>query len=138
MGLAEGSDRPLLAIIGDQTALHDLNSLPLLHKSKVPILLLIINNQGGGIFSFLPIAEKKEFFEEYWAAAHGWNFESAAKMFNLPYLNLTNSSQLFRLLREEKTAVIEFNTSRAENYALHHSIEINIREKILTLAGAFL
>jgi 2-succinyl-5-enolpyruvyl-6-hydroxy-3-cyclohexene-1-carboxylate synthase len=136
IGIAEGAKRPLLGIIGDQTALHDLNSLPLLHNSKVPILLLIINNQGGGIFSFLPIAEKQEFFEKYWAAAHSWHFESAAKMFNLPYLTLTDSSQLVRLFREEKTTIIEFKSSRAANCALHHGIEVNIKEKIEALAGA--
>ncbi len=136
VGLAEGANRPICAIIGDQTALHDLNSLPLLHKSKVPILLLIINNQGGGIFSFLPIAEKKEMFENYWAAAHNWRFEEAAKMFRLPYLALTDPSQLSRLFQSEKTIIVECKTNRAENRALHHGIEENIKAKIMTLAGA--
>jgi 2-succinyl-5-enolpyruvyl-6-hydroxy-3-cyclohexene-1-carboxylate synthase len=136
VGLAEASKRPLLAVIGDLTALHDLNSLALLQKCKVPIILLVINNQGGGIFSFLPIAEKKQLFEEYFATAHPWHFEEAAKMFQLPFLSLTDPSQLARPLREEKTLLIEFKTNRVENRALHLSIEEKIKEKIQTLAYA--
>jgi 2-succinyl-5-enolpyruvyl-6-hydroxy-3-cyclohexene-1-carboxylate synthase len=129
-GLADGTKRPLVALLGDQSALHDLNSLPLLKKSKVPILLIIINNHGGGIFSFLPIAEKKEIFEEYFAAAHPWNFEAAAKMFDIPYFHLNDETKLSRLLHEEKTCLIEFETSRVENVALHRTIEKNIAETI--------
>jgi 2-succinyl-5-enolpyruvyl-6-hydroxy-3-cyclohexene-1-carboxylate synthase len=135
-GLAEGARRPIVAVIGDLTALHDLNSLPLLHKCKVPIILIVINNQGGGIFSFLPIAQKKEMFEDYVAGAHSWHFEEAAKMFRLPYLSLTDPSQLSRVLREEKSLLVEFKTSRTENRALHQSIEESIKEKIYALAGA--
>lgn len=135
-GLAEGSGRPLLAVVGDLTALHDLNSLPLLQKSKVPVILLIINNQGGGIFSFLPISQKKEIFEEYVAGAHPWHFENAAKMFHLPYLSMTDPSQLTRALREEKSLIIEFQTNRMENRTLHQTIEEKIKEKIQALAYA--
>ncbi|HEX2579910.1 MAG TPA: 2-succinyl-5-enolpyruvyl-6-hydroxy-3-cyclohexene-1-carboxylic-acid synthase [Rhabdochlamydiaceae bacterium] len=135
-GLAEGSQRPIVAVIGDMTALHDLNSLALLHKCKVPVILLVINNQGGGIFSFLPIAQKKEMFEEYVAGAHPWQFEEAAKMFHLPYLSMTEPSQLTKILREEKTHLIEFKTSRVENRQLHLSIEEKIKVKIEGLAYA--
>jgi len=133
VGLAEGSQRPLLAVIGDLTALHDLNSLALLQKCKVPVILLVVNNQGGGIFSFLPISQKKEIFEEYVAGAHSFHFEEAAKMFHLPYLSLNDPSQLARLLREEKSCLLEFKTSRAENWALHQTIEEKIKEKIYAL-----
>jgi 2-succinyl-5-enolpyruvyl-6-hydroxy-3-cyclohexene-1-carboxylate synthase len=135
-GLAEGSQRPIVAVIGDQTALHDLNSLALLQKCKVPVILIVINNQGGGIFSFLPIAREKEMFEEYFAGAHTWQFEDAAKMFHLPYLHMTDPSQLTRILREEKSHIIEFKTNRVENRELHLSIEEKIKEKIQALAYA--
>jgi 2-succinyl-5-enolpyruvyl-6-hydroxy-3-cyclohexene-1-carboxylate synthase len=136
IGLAEGSERPLVAVIGDLTALHDINSLALLKKCKVPVILIVVNNQGGGIFSFLPISQKKEMFEEYVAGAHPWHFEEAAKMFHIPYLSMNDPSQLTRILREDKTCLIEFKTNRVENRALHLKIEENIKEKILALAGA--
>ncbi|HEX4839991.1 MAG TPA: 2-succinyl-5-enolpyruvyl-6-hydroxy-3-cyclohexene-1-carboxylic-acid synthase [Rhabdochlamydiaceae bacterium] len=135
-GLAEGSQRPIFAVIGDLTALHDLNSLALLQKCKVPVILLVINNQGGGIFSFLSIAQKKEMFEEYVAGAHPWQFEDAAKMFHLPYLLMTEPSHLTKILREEKTHLIEFKTNRVENRQLHMAIEEKIKVKIEGLAYA--
>ncbi len=136
VGLAEGMRRPLFAVLGDLTALHDLNSLAQLHRSKFPVILLIVNNQGGGIFSFLPIAQKKEIFEDYFAGAHPWNFEDAAKMFHIPYHPLTDPLHLTKFLREEKSMIIEFKTDRTENRALHQTIEEKTKEKIYSLACA--
>ena len=135
-GLAEGCQRPVFAVLGDLSALHDINSLPLLQKCKVPVILLTINNQGGGVFHFLPIAEKKQMLEKYWATAHAWQFQEAAKMFHLPYLSITDPSSLTRAVREEKTVFIEMHTNREENHTLHNTIEKKIKETIHALAGA--
>lgn len=123
IGIAQGSQRPTLAVLGDLTALHDINSLAQLQKAKHPVIFLIINNGGGGIFSFLPIAEKKEFMEEYVAAAHNFQFENGAKMFNLPFHPLTDFSTLSRAFKEEKSCILELKTNRDENYALHKEIQ---------------
>jgi 2-succinyl-5-enolpyruvyl-6-hydroxy-3-cyclohexene-1-carboxylate synthase len=122
IGISEGSQRPTLAVIGDQTALHDINSLAMAHKAKHPTVFLIVNNKGGGIFSFLPVAEKKEFAETFVAAAHPFDFEHAARMFKLPYYPLSDFSQLSRALKEEKSCLIEMETNRAENFELHQHI----------------
>jgi len=131
IGIAEGCGRPTVAILGDTTALHDLNSLAQLQSSKYPVILLIINNSGGGIFSFLPVAEKKEFVEEYIAAAHPWQFEHAASMFHLPYTN-----DLHTALRHEKSCIVELKTSRAENVRHHQEFDAKIKEKIDDLSCA--
>ena len=136
IGLAEGLQRPTIGIIGDQTALHDLNSLAQIQKCKVPVTLLVINNFGGGIFSFLPIAQKNEVFEDYFAAAHTWNFEYAAKMFNIPYISTTDPTHLGKVFREEKPHLVEFKTNRTENFALHKAIEEKMKDKIHALTCA--
>jgi 2-succinyl-5-enolpyruvyl-6-hydroxy-3-cyclohexene-1-carboxylate synthase len=122
IGLAEGAQRPILAVLGDLTALHDLNSLAQLIKAKHPVIFLIINNRGGGIFEFLPIAEKKEIFEEFFAGAHPFNFEYAAKMFHIPHAPLKDFSTLSKALKEEKSCILEMTTDRTQNVLLHHSI----------------
>jgi 2-succinyl-5-enolpyruvyl-6-hydroxy-3-cyclohexene-1-carboxylate synthase len=109
-GLAE--EMPILAIIGDQAALHDLNSLPLLKKSKHPIVLIVSNNFGGGIFHHLPVATSPH-FEELWAAAHELRFRKAASFFDLPYLDFEKIDQAFDLGR---SSLVELITNRAENY----------------------
>lgn len=104
-GLA--NEMPMLGIIGDQAALYDLNSLPLIKKARHPVILVISNNFGGGIFHHLPIAESPH-FEKYWAFSHDLRFEKAAEMFDIPYAG-------FDQLSFNQTQVIELNTSRKEN-----------------------
>jgi 2-succinyl-5-enolpyruvyl-6-hydroxy-3-cyclohexene-1-carboxylate synthase len=132
IGLAEGTERPLVALLGDLAALHDLNSLAQLRHSKIPVILLVINNGGGGIFSFLPSlvqhAEPQEIFEQYIAGAHEWTFSKAAEMFKIPYLALSDPAQLHQALREEKTILIEFFSSRANNVISHQAIDEKSRE----------
>jgi len=130
IGLAEGSGRPLVAVIGDQAALHDLNSLAQVKNSKVPVIFIVINNSGGGIFSFLPVHKEKDIFEEYVAGAHNWKFSKAAEMFNIPYTSLTNYDDLQKALREEKTAFLEFTTDRQQNVAVHEALDQKTRELI--------
>lgn len=122
-GLAEGCKRPIAALIGDQTALHDLNSLAQLSKSRFPIILFIVNNYGGGIFSFLPIQQKlqKETFETYFAASHQYSFEHAADLFHLPYYRPQNWQELDEVPLIE-SCIIELITDRARNAALHQEL----------------
>ena len=122
-GLAQGAERPLLAVIGDQAFLHDLNSLPLIAKSKYPILLLVINNGGGAIFSFLPIASKKEILDTYFTAAHEYTFEKAAELFDLPYALIETQEDLFASIRRGKSALLEMRTDRQENVQFHQKIQ---------------
>jgi 2-succinyl-5-enolpyruvyl-6-hydroxy-3-cyclohexene-1-carboxylate synthase len=107
-GLSDGLFAPVVAFLGDQTCLHDLNSLPLLKKTAHPVTLLASNNFGSGIFSHLPIAEWPQ-FETYMAAAHSWRFEDAARMFGIPYLP-------FERISFDESALVELFTKRDENY----------------------
>lgn len=101
-GLAE--EMPILGFIGDQAALYDLNSLPLLNKTKHRVILIISNNFGGGIFHYLPVTASP-YFEQFWAAAHDFRFEKAAEQFKLPYISFEN-------LAFERTAIVELITDR--------------------------
>lgn len=122
IGIAEGSQRPTIAILGDLAALHDLNSLAQIHLSKHPVIFLIINNHGGGIFSFLSNPSKKEDFEKFWAASHTFHFENAAKTFHIPYVHLKDFSSLAKVLKEERSCVVEITTNRQQTYAEHTQI----------------
>ena len=114
-GLALGCASPLLAVMGDLAALHDLNSLPLLHGW--PVALVIINNGGGGIFRFLPIDVEERLLE----TPHAWEFRGAAQQFGMEYHQVASLSELRRLLAERhaETRILECRTDRAENHALH-------------------
>lgn len=107
-GISDGLGAPVIAFLGDQTCLHDLNSLPILKKTSYPVVLIASNNFGSGIFSHLPISEWPQ-FETYMAASHSWRFEDAARMFDLPYLP-------FEQVSFDRSALVELFTKREENY----------------------
>ncbi|MBI2810841.1 MAG: hypothetical protein HYX67_08445 [Candidatus Melainabacteria bacterium] len=125
-GLAQGSQKPILAVIGDQTFLHDLNSLAMLAKTSFPVVLCVVNNSGGGIFSFLPIAERKEAFEELFAASHDHTFASAAELFGIPYFHPQTPAEFGDLLFHQKknphSCIIEITTDRTANVHVHEQI----------------
>jgi len=114
------------AIIGDLAALHDLNSLTLLRQEGVKLTLIIVNNDGGGIFHFLPIAHQLDVFERYFATPHGFQFEHAAKMFDLPYARPSTMNEFLKIFRDFAASggsnIIEVNTNREENVAFHRAI----------------
>ncbi len=120
-GLAHGAKSPLIALIGDQAALHDLNSLAFISKSIYPIILIVINNSGGGIFSFLPIKSDAA-LDEFFAAEHNFNFSEAAALFHIPYHRSETKEELLETIKRGKSCLIEVTTHRQENYKLHQEL----------------
>lgn len=118
VGFAMGSGRTTTAVLGDLTALHDLNSLALMRSSRIPVILVIVNNDGGGIFSMLPVAETSQHFERVFGTPHGVNFSGAAEMFGIPYSAPATRAGLIRAWRAAaragRSAIIEVKTRRAE------------------------
>jgi 2-succinyl-5-enolpyruvyl-6-hydroxy-3-cyclohexene-1-carboxylate synthase len=127
-GISVGLNSPVFAFIGDLTALHDINSLSLI--AKLPVVLLISNNQGGGIFSHLSVATDPN-FEKLWAFSHPHNFEHAAKLFSIPYTVVNEASGLDEAVNnalKSKTAhIIEMSTCRKTNAGAHKKL----REAVL-------
>ncbi len=125
-GFAEGLDKPVTAIIGDLAFLHDMNSLALLRSTKNQMIFIVINNQGGGIFSFLPVKNDSEIFEEYFETPHDFSFKNTAEMFGLIYHNPKSNKDLIEVYKESQKnknhIIIEVNTNREENYLLHKKI----------------
>ncbi len=82
-GVQRATARPTLAIVGDISALYDLNSLALLREPSAPTVLIIVNNNGGQIFSMLPTPDEAR--QNYYCMPQNVSFEPAAKMFGLQY-----------------------------------------------------
>ncbi|MBF8262618.1 MAG: menD [Parachlamydiales bacterium] len=129
-GIASHTNAPMMAIIGDQSALHDLNSIALLRRVHQPFLLVISNNNGGGIFSRLPVSSEPVHFDQLYTMSHHLNFENIAKMFNLTYQSsLLNWEDLFR---HPKPTVLEVFTSHKENAGIEIKILQNCMASIHT------
>ena len=120
-GFATGTQLPTLAVLGDLSALHDLNSLALLKDVTTPFILLVVNNDGGGIFNFLPIRDQVDVFEKCFATPHGASFEAAAAVFNWTFQRPDTLPGLRDVLRtglaQTGVTVVEVVTDRQEAWA---------------------
>jgi 2-succinyl-5-enolpyruvyl-6-hydroxy-3-cyclohexene-1-carboxylate synthase len=131
-GVATACRAPVTLLIGDLALLHDLNALALLQEA--PVIIIVINNNGGGIFHFLPIAEHTDVFEPYFATPYHRSFEQAAALFDLPYTAPRTKAAFdaaYRRACERGTsALIEVQTDRVENRALHDALEQHVRHAV--------
>ncbi len=132
-GVALARSAPATLVVGDLALLHDLNSLQMLRQA--PVIVVAINNDGGGIFHFLPIAEVDDVFEPYFATPQGRTFASAAAMFDLPYARPSTPDAFIDAYRSAcasgTSALIEVRTDRNENRDLHAELERRIARAII-------
>ncbi|MGB5137221.1 MAG: thiamine pyrophosphate-dependent enzyme, partial [Candidatus Zixiibacteriota bacterium] len=134
VGFADGLGLPVTLLIGDVAALHDLNSLALLKQARQSITVIILNNDGGGIFSMLPVAAIKSHFEEFFGTPHGLGFLNAADMFGIKY-HCPNSIKDFcavyrHSLKSNKSAIIEIGCSRKDNVEQHRQLWKAVQERV--------
>ncbi len=130
VGFGIGHHELTTLLIGDMSALHDLNSLHLVANSSQKMIIIIINNNGGGIFHFLPVSNHKD-FEKYFATAIKVKFKAAAEMFGLNYSKphtkqeFTNEYQ--NAINSEVSTIIEICTDRNENLKQHRELIQSIK-----------
>lgn len=116
-GVQRATARPTLAIVGDISALYDLNSLALLREPSAPTVLIVVNNNGGQIFSMLPTPDEAR--QNYYCMPQNVSFEPAAKMFGLQYCaptdwtTLKNTVQQF-WRRQQGTLLVELQVASDE------------------------
>lgn len=122
--------QPVTTLIGDQTFLHDLNSLPQLTRTPHPVQLIVINNQGGHIFSYFTPPGKEELWKTYFNARHSITFEKAAELFSLPYLHITRKDEWAQVASLKGSALVEVSTCAEKNIALHHQISHEIEQAL--------
>ncbi|MDE2771329.1 MAG: 2-succinyl-5-enolpyruvyl-6-hydroxy-3-cyclohexene-1-carboxylic-acid synthase [Bacteroidota bacterium] len=131
-GIARGQSGTGTVLLGDLAMLHDLNSLALLKDRDITIV--VVNNNGGGIFNMLPIALEQEPFETVLGTPHGMDFRFAAEQFQIPY-TLADSCARFKETWRAAAAsagpnLIEVRTDRRENADLHETIYTSVNEAI--------
>ncbi|ENY72596.1 2-succinyl-5-enolpyruvyl-6-hydroxy-3-cyclohexene-1-carboxylate synthase [Aeromonas diversa CDC 2478-85] len=109
-GFAESVDGPTTLLIGDLSALHDLNSLALLTKRTAPLVVILLNNDGGSIFNMLPVPTEAGLRDTYYRLPHGLDFAHAAAMFGLTYRapdSLAGFEQEYRAALQAGVTIIE-------------------------------
>jgi len=82
LGAVTASGKPGVLVTGDLAFYHDLNGLLAATKYQIPLTVVLINNDGGGIFNMLPISKFGDTFQEHFITSHGLNFEPMVKAYN--------------------------------------------------------
>ncbi|MFM2163580.1 MAG: hypothetical protein RL325_17 [Planctomycetota bacterium] len=120
-GHAHASGDPVVAFIGDVSALHDLGSLQLAAMVETPLVLVVLNNDGGGIFRYLPIARHADVFEACFTTPHGLSFAPIARAFGLavdsPKSRAAMAKAVAKALRRGGATVIEVACTREASEA---------------------
>jgi 2-succinyl-5-enolpyruvyl-6-hydroxy-3-cyclohexene-1-carboxylate synthase len=133
VGVALGTGQPTLALAGDLSLLHDVNGL-LLEHDRPDLVLVVVNNDGGGIFSFLPQAAFQDGFERLFGTPHGMDLRHLAAAYGCGYRRLERADELEAIVAEAQTAggvqIVEVRTDRAANLDLHRRLLAAVAESI--------
>ena len=122
LGLAVLEKRPTILLTGDSAFYYDLNALLAARKYRIPLIIILINNNGGGIFEVLPISKYSKVFNEYFVAPHDLDFSQIVKAFGGNY-SLIKSWENFRsefgkALKKKEFSVLEIKTDAAASLKL--------------------
>ncbi|WP_042354696.1 2-succinyl-5-enolpyruvyl-6-hydroxy-3-cyclohexene-1-carboxylic-acid synthase [Bacillus rubiinfantis] len=126
--------QPLYLVLGDLTFFHDLNGLLAAKKFNININIILINNNGGGIFSFLPQSEHPKHFELLFGTPLDIEFEHAVRMFNGYFTKITDWDHLRTELKKSQKIsgikVYEVVTKRNQNRDEHRDFWQTVSQEI--------
>jgi 2-succinyl-5-enolpyruvyl-6-hydroxy-3-cyclohexene-1-carboxylate synthase len=112
---------PTLAWLGDIAFVHDSNALVALAGREVDLRILVVDNDGGGIFSFLPQASALDRgrFEKLFGTPHGTEIEAIAAAHRIPATTVDSIEDLRRAINRPGPSVTRVGTDRDENVRVH-------------------
>ncbi len=115
---------PGVALVGDLAFVHDSNALVGLTARGVDLRIVVVDNDGGGIFSFLPQAERldPERFETLFGTPLGSDVVALARAHGVPATTAASAGELSEQLRTPGPHVIRVATNRARNVEVHATL----------------
>lgn len=132
IGVALGTARPTVAFVGDVAFCHDQSSLTALTRRRVDLKIVVVDNDGGGIFSFLPQAGSLDpaRFEELFGTPHGTDVLAVAAGHGLATRDVATRRQLVEALAEPGLGVVRVRSDRDANVAEHRRLEQCVADAI--------
>jgi len=121
-----GQDDPTVLVIGDLSFFHDLNGLLAARMHQLNLTIVLINNDGGGIFSFLPQTGYPEHFEKLFGTPTGLDFRLAVQMYGGQFQKVESWEQFRKAINRGLNTgglhVIEVPTERTSNVNMHRQL----------------
>ncbi len=132
-GAAAAKLGPVVLLIGDVALAHDLGGLLAGGRLGIPLTIVALDNAGGGIFDFLPVATQTDVFAEHVATPTGLDLERAATLYGAHHRRVSTVAELHEgLAGAEGTTILEVRSDRAANLALHRSVWDAVSEALAT------
>lgn len=126
LGIAAASRGPTLALTGDLGFLHDLGGLLAAARHGVRAVFVVCNNDGGGIFSYLPQADGSAVFEEFFRTPHHLDLRGGVEMYGCGFTRARSradfAAALDAALASSRSEVIEVPIDLAHSVARHREI----------------
>lgn len=136
LGIERARKRPTFLLIGDLAFLHDVNGLIVSRFHETSITIVILNNDGGGIFSYLPQASEPNHFEELFGTPTGLTFEHIGAMYDAQYASVHTKEEFVQEIQKDKVKpirIIEVFTSRPVNVQNHRAYWADVVERVKTI-----
>ena len=118
-------EKELFMLVGDLSFYHDMNGLLAIQRCGIPMTIILINNQGGGIFHRLPISEFEPVFTDQFLTPHELEFSHVAKLYGLEHKkvdNLPDFKDTFEKRNIGGSTIIEVVTSSHEDQNIFRKI----------------
>lgn len=124
VGVAVATGAPTVVLIGDVALLHDASSLTGVAARGADVRIIVTNNDGGSIFSFLPQATQvtPEQFEAMYGTPHGVDIGALCEAHGLEHVLATDETTLVEAIGRAGPVVIEARFARSENVAAHDAV----------------
>ncbi|MFB6078497.1 MAG: 2-succinyl-5-enolpyruvyl-6-hydroxy-3-cyclohexene-1-carboxylic-acid synthase [Halarchaeum sp.] len=131
LGAGSATDDPLVLLTGDLAYYHDANGLLALSRCGTDATIVLVNNDGGGIFHMLPIEDFDPPFEGQFKTPHGLDFEPTSDLYGFDYARVRDVDAFADAYREsldsDGTQVVEVVSDADAS----HRVRESLRERVV-------
>jgi 2-succinyl-5-enolpyruvyl-6-hydroxy-3-cyclohexene-1-carboxylate synthase len=134
LGSGSATDDPLVVVTGDIAYYHDMNGLLALGRCGVDATIVLVNNDGGGIFHILPIEAFDPPFTEQFKTPHGLDFEATEDLYDLSFERVDGRTEFLDAfdssVGDGSTTVIELQTDGEQSHRFRERLHERVCEQL--------
>jgi len=133
-GIASQSINNTFLVIGDLAFYHNISALSTLNELNIPLKIILVNNNGGGIFNMLAVSKNNKYFDKYWRTPQNINYSKIIKGFGGNYYSPNSwrnfNSVIQNSIENKSFSVIELKTDSDKSHALRNKYWDSIKREL--------
>ena len=134
LGAGSATEQPLVVVTGDLAYYHDMNGLLSVTRCGVDATVVLVNNDGGGIFHMLPVESFDPPFTEQFRTPHGLDFGPTGDLYGLEYTRVATGEAFERAyagsLESEGAQVVEVTVDGERSHRFREELERRVHERV--------